>query len=108
MKTFGENLKKIIDKNNWTYQECADIIGTSKQTISNYINEVSTPKYSDVIEFCIKLGVTPNDLMWDSDALVDLIDNNASTEKVRIEYARCQLDLKNLKDKMDKIKSALG
>lgn len=58
MGSFGENLKKIRMEKKMSQDEMAALLGTSKQVISRYENDLRSPKVSVVGEFAQKLGVT--------------------------------------------------
>lgn len=52
MDTIGERLKFLIDEKHLNQKQFGELIETSRQTISNYVNNLAEPKY----DFCIKLN----------------------------------------------------
>ena len=60
MSTFGEKLKQIRRTHDWSQEELANVLGTSKQVISRYENNQRTPKittaqqYADILQIPLK------------------------------------------------------
>lgn len=67
--TFGEKLRAIRDKNDWTQEQLASKLGTSKQVISRYENNQRSPKLSVAIRYAEILGV-PNNYFTDNDQAI--------------------------------------
>lgn len=57
MSTFGDRLKQIRQEKGMSQDEFATFLGTSKQVISRYENNLRSPKVTVVGEYAEKLGV---------------------------------------------------
>lgn len=57
---FGEKLKKLRNDKQWSQEQLAKKLGTSKQVISRYENGQRSPKLSIAIEYANILGINPN------------------------------------------------
>lgn len=57
MALFGDKLKAIRRDRNLTQEELARILGTSKQVISRYENNLRSPKIDVVSDYADRLGV---------------------------------------------------
>ncbi len=70
-KTIGERIKAIREENGMTQTELADAIGTTKQNIYKYENNIVTNIPSDRIEAIARIfKITPAYLMgWTDDAV---------------------------------------
>lgn len=62
MSSFGQNLKRIRQARKMSQDEFAALLGTSKQVISRYENDLRSPKVSVVADYADKLGVSIGDL----------------------------------------------
>ena len=62
MSCFGENLRKNRNEKGLTQDELASLLGTSKQVISRYENDLRSPKVSVVADYAEKLGVSIDEL----------------------------------------------
>lgn len=62
MSSFGQNLKRIRQARKMSQDEFAALLGTSKQVISRYENDLRSPKVSVVADYAEKLGVSIGDL----------------------------------------------
>lgn len=49
MKTFGKNLKRLIDFGEKTQRDIAKEVGCSQKSISNWINGVSEPRLGQIL-----------------------------------------------------------
>lgn len=67
--TFGEKLRAIRDKNDWTQEQLASKLGTSKQVISRYENNQRSPKLSVAMRYAEILGV-PNNYFTDNEQTI--------------------------------------
>ena len=63
MKTFGDNLKSLLDEWGYTQQELADMIGVSKATISYYIQGKRMPSLKALINIGHVLNCDVDDLI---------------------------------------------
>lgn len=62
MSSFGQNLKRIRQARKMSQDEFAALLGTSKQVISRYENDLRSPKVSVVADYADKLGVSIGEL----------------------------------------------
>lgn len=62
MSSFGQNLKRIRQARKMSQDEFAALLGTSKQVISRYENDLRSPKVSVVADYAEKLGVSIGEL----------------------------------------------
>lgn len=62
MSSFGQNLKRIRQTRKMSQDEFAALLGTSKQVISRYENDLRSPKVSVVADYAEKLGVSIGEL----------------------------------------------
>lgn len=79
---FGDKLKKIRLDNDWSQEELAKILGTSKQVISRYETNQRTPKITVVAEYAALLHIPLlyllDDTINDIDAVsFDKVENAA-------------------------------
>lgn len=56
----GQAIKEIREENNWTLEEMAQKLGTTKQALSRYERGERVPKISVANDFAKKLGVPLN------------------------------------------------
>ncbi len=75
--TFGNKLKLIRQKNGWSQSDLARRLNTSKQVISRYENEQTTPKITVGVQYAKTLGV-PINLLLDDEK--DLFEKEISEE----------------------------
>lgn len=88
--TIGERIKNLRLKNDYTLDEIADKLGTSRQTIFKYENNIVTNIPSDKIEkLALIFNVSPAYIMgWENSQLGDYEEN--------IEYLKDQPELLEL------------
>ncbi len=80
-KIFSKRLEKLLEKNNITRNEFADIIGVSQQQISNYMNnDKNYPSTERLIAIAEYLNVSIDYLL----GLSDLSAMNIENEKKRL------------------------
>lgn len=60
---FKDRLKIIRKQKKLTQSELADLINTTKGTVSNYENGVSSPSLEDFVVICKALNVSPDELL---------------------------------------------
>lgn len=61
--TFGEWLLSNMIKNDLTCVDVANLLHTTRQSISNHVNDVHKPTYVWVIAYCSIFGDDP-DIIW--------------------------------------------
>lgn len=57
MSNFGDRLREIRKSKNWTLDDMATVLGTSKQVLSRYENGYRSPKVTTVANYANRLGV---------------------------------------------------
>ena len=90
-QSFGENLKRIREKNGWTLEEMAERLDSTKQVLSRYERGERTPKITMAARFAEKLGVPLRDLVgqdadkkWDLNLQLFGESNTPKTQEARI------------------------
>lgn len=58
-----EIIKEILNENKISQDKLAKILNVSQKAISNWLNEVDTPKASSMLLIYEKFGITPNELL---------------------------------------------
>ena len=76
---FGEKIKQIRKENDWTLEEMAAKLGTTKQAISKYERNERTPKVTLAARFAQILGVSLEELIGEEG---DLPKQKSSEAKV--------------------------
>lgn len=102
---FGKRLKELRSETGLSQEDLARIInertGSSlkRNTISNYENDVSRPDFSILLAITGILGVTPNQM---------LLDSNSKVNEPPSEYHKSEFHayLSELKAKVEQIESA--
>ena len=105
MARFGDKLKSLRIKRGLTQEELAEILGTSKQVISRYENNLRSPKVDVVQDYAEKLNVS---VMYFSDNSIPTAENIIPMPKMRkiplIGTIACGtpiLAVENIKDQVD-------
>ena len=62
MKTH-EIIKELLEENKLSQEQLAKILNVSQKAISNWVNEIDTPKASSMLLIYEKFGITPNELL---------------------------------------------
>lgn len=60
---FAENLRMALAENEMTQKELADLLGTTQQTVSRWLKEVNEPDLTTLLEICLHLSVSPNEIL---------------------------------------------
>lgn len=69
---FGDKLKYLRFQKEWSQEEMADFLETSKQVISRYENSQTTPKIDVAIKYANKLNVSVDALIDNTKSELDL------------------------------------
>jgi transcriptional regulator with XRE-family HTH domain len=82
--TNGERIKNYREQKGFSQTDLADMVGTTKQTIFKYENNIITNIPSDKVEkIAAALGVSPADLLgWDKRSTT-LVLTNDETELIK-------------------------
>ena len=67
MDTFGQKLKRIRVELGMTLEEMGRLLGTTKQVLSRYENDLREPRISIVTRYAERLGLPVRDLLIDRD-----------------------------------------
>lgn len=60
---FPENLRNALRDNKMTQQELADLVGTTQATVNRWLKGVNEPDLATLLEICLYLGVSPNEIL---------------------------------------------
>ncbi len=81
---FGAKLKYLRNQREWSQEQMANFLGTSKQVISRYEKSQTTPKIDVAAKYASKLGVSADALIDNTKSEVDLFIKNQSKTKYRV------------------------
>ncbi|MBD5100894.1 MAG: helix-turn-helix transcriptional regulator [Clostridiales bacterium] len=71
---FPENLREALKHKEMTQQELAHRLGTTQQTVSRWLNKICEPELSVLLEICMILDETPNELLGYDNIPDEVID----------------------------------
>ena len=74
LSKFAENLRKALNINKISQQKLANNLGTTQATVSRWVNGECEPELSMLIEICLLLDETPNELLGFEDIPNDVIE----------------------------------
>ena len=60
---FAENLQAALKANEMTQKELADLFGTTQATVNRWLKGVNEPDLTTLLEICLYLGETPNEIL---------------------------------------------
>ena len=60
---FSENLRIALAENEMTQKELAEFLGTTQQTVSRWLQEINEPDLATLLEICLHLGISPNEIL---------------------------------------------
>ena len=60
---FPENLRNALRDNKMTQQELADLVGTTQATVNRWLKGINEPDLATLLEICLYLGVSPNEIL---------------------------------------------
>lgn len=69
---FSKNLRDLLSNRKLTQQEFAKYLGTTQQTISRWLKGTNEPDLTTLLEICLLLGETPNNLLGFEDISDDI------------------------------------
>ena len=69
---FGTKLKYLRNQRDWSQEQMANFLGTSKQVISRYEKSQTTPKIDVAAKYASKLGVSADALIDNTKSEADL------------------------------------
>ena len=61
--TVRYNIRKYRKLNKMTQQELADLVGTTQATVNRWLKGVNEPDLATLLEICLYLGVSPNEIL---------------------------------------------
>lgn len=68
---FAENLKIALRDNEMTQQDLANLIGTTQATVNRWLKEVNEPDLATLLEICLYLSISPNEILGYDDISED-------------------------------------
>ena len=74
---FSKNLRDALKNSKKTQQDLADYLGTTQATVSRWINGENEPDLATLIEICLYVDETPNDLL----GFDDIADKKVASNK---------------------------
>lgn len=78
---FSKNLREIMTIRKITQQDLANKIGTTQATINRWIKGVNEPDLNTLLEICLLLDITPNEILGYDD--IEICNNiNKSFNKI--------------------------
>ncbi len=60
---FPENLRNALRDNKMTQQELANLVGTTQATVNRWLKAINEPDLATLLEICLYLGVSPNEIL---------------------------------------------
>lgn len=84
--SFGELLCQLRKIKNWKQEYVAKYVGVGKNTISNYENNVSKPRYEELIKLCNLFEVDANYLLKDDIATIKTSQLNPEDQYIIDNY----------------------
>ncbi len=78
---FSENLRTALAVHKITQQELANYLGTTQQTVSRWVNGECEPDLTLLLEICLYLDETPNELLGFDDLPSEVISEYQKTNK---------------------------
>ncbi|MDE7079412.1 MAG: helix-turn-helix domain-containing protein [Clostridia bacterium] len=79
LSKFPENLRISLSNNKISQQKLADYLGTTQATVSRWVNGECEPELSMLIEICLYLDETPNELLGFDDLPSEVISKYQET-----------------------------
>lgn len=70
----GSKITELRKKYNYTQEQLAEKVGVSRQTLSNWESNITSPDLNQASILCKELKIEINDLL-DNDVLIDVQDN---------------------------------
>ena len=74
---FSKNLREIMTIRKITQQELANKIGTTQATVNRWIKGVNEPDLNTLLEICLLLDITPNEILGYDDIEINNNINNS-------------------------------
>ena len=71
----GEKITELRKKNNYTQESLAEKIGVTRQTLSNWESNITSPDLNQACLLCKELRISINDLL-DNELELDVKDNS--------------------------------
>lgn len=81
LNKFGEKLAYILTVKEWSQKQLAEILGTSQQCISRWVNGNREPSLDDVLLVCNILDEDPNELLGYNDIPAECYNNYGNIAK---------------------------
>ncbi len=84
MSTFGQKLQRYRLAQRLTLDELAEKLGTTKQVLSRYENELRIPRVTVVVQYASRMGIPLADLMPDEESVVPAEDAGYADKNLRM------------------------
>ncbi len=84
MLTFGQKLQRFRLAQRLTLDELAEKLGTTKQVLSRYENEMRIPRVTVVVQYAGKLGIPLAELMPDEASAAPTDGSDYADENLRM------------------------
>lgn len=69
MRTFGDNLRDMLEDAQMTQRELADEIGVTQATVNRYIHGQVMPSVKSLVNICHVLDATLDDILYFGDKI---------------------------------------
>lgn len=86
MNTTGKNLKEILHDKRLSQAQFAEICGTTRQNIANYINDLSKPNYDVLYKLYKNLNINLNWFITGEGNMYNQLPNEALKDELRKEF----------------------
>jgi len=113
MDTFGQKLKRLRVELGMSLEEMGRLLGTTKQVLSRYENDIREPKISTVTRYAEWLGINARDLLSDWEPPASILPQKRVTvsgdgkEKIYCIDSRVSDWLCDLLDHLEKIEQVI-
>ena len=81
--TIGERLLKLRKEKNLSQEELANVLDVSRQTISKWETDQSTPDFDKIIPLCEYFGITSDELLTGNSNIKEAKQNNVKNNFAR-------------------------
>ena len=81
MNKFAENLRRALNVTKISQQRLANYLGTTQQTVSRWVNGECEPDFYMLMEICLLLDETPNEILGFDEIPNELIEKYQNLKK---------------------------
>ena len=97
MENLGEKLFELRKSKNLTQDDVAEKLNVTRQTVSKWETNQSTPDFDKIVPLCDLYGITPNELL----SVGNGESTNANQEETDMNEAKNHLFTRGKDDKLD-------